>query len=389
VAASTVAGLLLLEAGVRLAKRGGGKEDNARAAYVVSDPLLGWRKRPGARAVYQRREYATEVRINALGMRDPERGVERPPGRLRILALGDSFVEGYTVAAAASLPRRLEAQLEDLPCPVEVLNGGTSGWSTDQEFLYYREEAWRLGAHVVLVFLYYNDVLANVHHSYWGLPKPVLEEVDGRLEIAPARVTRAKPSSGSGSLGKVRAVQPPARRRPSSALVEFVRERLVRGRPDLYQRLARWGVVTPLEPERPATELQVYRKVLPPLLQFAWRRTLLILEALQREVQARGGQLLLVYVPAAFEVDERTWELTRLRYGFDQLWDRDGFAQRAASATGRQGLEFMDLTPPLRRAQRRAATYFTYDPHWNARGHAVAAAAVAERLRAGGVSCPG
>jgi hypothetical protein len=176
-----------------------------------------------------------------------------------------------------------------------------------------------------------------------------------------------------------------------SALLEFIRERLVRGRPGVYQRLARWGLFAPLEPERPAPELEVYRKSLPPRLQFAWRRTLRILEALQSEVRARDGRLLVVYVPAAFEVDDRTWDLTRLRYGLDQAgWDRDAFAQRVVSVGRRRGLAVQDLTPPLRSAQLRGATYFTYDPHWNARGHAAAASAVAERLRADGlVACLG
>ena len=83
------------------------------AAYVVSDPRLGGRKRPGARGVYQRREYATEVRINALGMRDPERAAELLAGEcadtypiacVRLAALLDARGD---VRAATALYRRV------------------------------------------------------------------------------------------------------------------------------------------------------------------------------------------------------------------------------------------------------------------------------------------
>jgi len=372
------------------ARQRGGKEDRAREHYVASDPLLGWRKVPGARGVYRRREFETEVRINAMGMRDPERPPETPAAGLRLLALGDSFVEGYTVQADATMTRLLEARLQaGARCRVEVLNGGTSGWSTDQEYLYYREQAGELGARLVLLFLYYNDVLANVQQDYWGMPKPMLEEKEGRLVIAPRPTprpgVRERQAARSGSPRETEAQNGEARPLLRSALLDLVRDRLAQGRPRLYQRLAGWGPFPRLEPERPPTELLVYRRQPPPLLQFAWRRTLRILEALRQEVSGRGERFVLVYVPAAFEVDARTWELTRFRYGLDEAeWDRTAFAQRVAGAGRRNGFEVLDLTPALRAAHRRGAVYLTYDPHWNTRGHAAAAQAVAERLRADG-----
>ena len=83
------------------ARRGGGREDNALARYSEFDPRLGWRKKPGAHATYRRREYTVDVDINGQGLRDPERPYAAAPGTFRMLALGDSFVEGYTVAARA------------------------------------------------------------------------------------------------------------------------------------------------------------------------------------------------------------------------------------------------------------------------------------------------
>ena len=43
-------------------------------------------------------------------------------------------------------------------------------------------------------------------------------------------------------------------------------------------------------------------------------------------------------------------------------------------------LAALDLTPALRAAAEQGPTYFTFDGHWNARGHEAAAAAMAGRL---------
>jgi hypothetical protein len=48
-----------------------------------------------------------------------------------------------------------------------------------------------------------------------------------------------------------------------------------------------------------------------------------------------------------------------------------------------EGIEFVSTTKPLRDAMARGVpVYFTYDPHWTPPGHAVAARAIAEHLRA-------
>ncbi len=379
----------------RLLRRGkqGGKEDRAAAQYVVKDPLLGWRKKPNASALYRRREYTVEVRTNALGMRDPERTPSAPAGTLRLLALGDSFLEGYSVPLQHTVTQLLERTLRaDAECPVEVLNGGTAAWSTDQEYLYYREEAASFGARVVLLFLYYNDVLANLQPDYWGQAKPVLEEREGRLEIAP------RPTPKRGARDRSAAERPDmadeAKAAPGavgrSALLDLLRERLLRGQPRLYQRLAGLGFWPPIEPEAPRGEMRIYLAKPEPLLQVAWQRTMRILEALASEAEARGARLVVVYVPSAFEVDDRAWDLTRLVYGMNEpAWRRSAVAERLTNAGRRRGLAVVDPSAALREAQRGGATYFTLDHHWTPRGHGAAAKAVAAFLRAGGyLSCP-
>ena len=99
-----------------------------------------------------RREYTVEVAINSHGLRDPERGYETPAGTARILALGDSFVEGYSVSLPETATQVLESALGRAGCPAEVINGGTAGYSTDQELLFYETEGHRYKPRVVVLF---------------------------------------------------------------------------------------------------------------------------------------------------------------------------------------------------------------------------------------------
>jgi hypothetical protein len=196
--ASTAVTLAGVEGAARVARRyqKGGKEQRTRLQYTEYDPLLGWKHQPGARVRYERREYTTDVVINSRGLRDKERSYEAPPGAFRVLALGDSFVEGFTVPFEESVTQVLERAMGRDGCPAEVINGGTVGYSTDQQLLFYREEGYKYRPQVVLLFFYYNDVLYNATATNIQLPKPLLSFKGGQVQVVnfpvPQGVGRAR-----------------------------------------------------------------------------------------------------------------------------------------------------------------------------------------------------
>jgi hypothetical protein len=120
------------------------------------------------------------IAINDLGQRDRPRSFARAADRPRVLVLGDSMVEATQVALHDTFVARLEAALD-----VEVLNGGVSGYSTDNELRFFAESGARYGADLVLlVFFVGNDVAENGARLYFadahGLPpKPWLHAEDG------------------------------------------------------------------------------------------------------------------------------------------------------------------------------------------------------------------
>src|SRR5204863_3610831 len=125
--------------------------------------------------------------------------------------------------------RVLETRLARPSCPVEVLNAGTAAWSTDQEYLYYRDEGVNYAPGVVLVFFYYNDILSNTIANYFGSHKPLLARAaDGRMVLTNDPVPRPPPPAPRSD----DATPPPAPR--GSVIFEWVRDRLARGAPRAY-----------------------------------------------------------------------------------------------------------------------------------------------------------
>lgn len=368
---SVVVTLLLLEGVARLARRvrGGGKEAAESDRYHEYDPLLGWRKVPGAQAVYKRREYEVEVKINSLGLRDPERTRQPAPGAYRILALGDSYLEGYTVSLPQTATQMLEKSLRQRGCAAEVLNAGTAGYSTDQELLSYQWQGAGYQPQVVALFFYYNDVLFNERQEYFGKFKPAFELQPGGLCLHRYPVRERLPGPPAKETEAVET-------KSSSALLEWIADRMWYGAPRAYNVVARLGLWEPMPPVSPRMELFVYSRRQPGEIVGAWQKTEALLDLLRREVEAHGSRFLVVYIPSKMEVQERSWELTRTLYRLDeQQWDRGAVVKRLAEIGGNRGFPVLDLTLALRQADRGVlgATYFTYDGHWTALGHAVAA----------------
>jgi hypothetical protein len=382
-AASTAVALAGVEGAARLARhyQKGGKEQRTRLQYTEYDPLLGWKHQPGARARYERREFTTDVVINSRGLRDRERGYERPAGAFRVLALGDSFVEGFTVAYEDAVTQVLERAIAARGCPAEVVNGGTVGYSTDQQFLFYREEGRKYAADVVVLFFYYNDVLYNAAPTNLQLPKPLLSFKGGEVAVVNFPVPRRPPDKAAAD-GAAPAVR-------GSVALDWAGERLERSHPRAYNALARVGLWPPTRPQAMSPELRVYLRKPPADVRHGWAMTGRILRTLAAEVWRDDARLALVYVPSRMEVSDRDWELTRLRYGVDDAtFDRGAVLARLRELALAERVPLLDLTPPMREATGPLSwPYYDFDSHWNRLGHTIAGREVDAFLRRQGWDC--
>src|SRR5262245_31550996 len=108
--ATTIALAILVEVGtsVALAWHDSGKLPGiAEATYCPFDPELGWVNRPSARItdLYGPGRTLTTNAQGFRGLEDTPPAI--PPGRYRIVCLGDSFTLGYGVDDATTFPARI------------------------------------------------------------------------------------------------------------------------------------------------------------------------------------------------------------------------------------------------------------------------------------------
>jgi hypothetical protein len=216
-------------------------------------------------------------------------------------------------------------------------------------------------------------MIHNIRDRYAVSLKPLLEKRDGVLTAVNTPLPERKIPADDPR------PSPAARKIEGSALKTLVLERLFTGAPRSYEALARLGVVEAYVPDSIPDELRVYRKGnRNPEIERAWQRTAEILDWLSETIRARGARPVLIHVPARFEVSDRAFDLTLLRYGLDRgAWDPARVRDRLGAIAQKSGFEFLDLAPELRASSGLLSeTYFPHDGHWNAKGHDVAARAV-------------
>jgi hypothetical protein len=367
----------LLEVGARLYVRGlAARPMTGHGSITRYHPILGWDKPPGGAVRLRRPEYETEVRINAHGLRGPDRNHGKPPGVRRVLLLGDSFTEGYHVPEERTVRALLEAELAGTGCTgAEVINGGTSAYSTDQEYLFFQIEGYRYQPDLVVLLFFFNDLYYNTAaETVRGEAKPYFELEGDRLVLRNSPVPSPPPGE---ELRKPEEREYRLKPWRGSMALRLLSNRTGESSPSLHRFLARLGLVEPHPEELPPTEYWPYGPPRRPEVEDMWRRTDAILRALKGDVERRGARLLVFYIPCRFEVNDTAWELTRDRYNLGGRWRRERVFERLEATCRALGVALVDPRAALRRAESAEGAYLVKDGHWAAPGHAAAARVLA------------
>lgn len=129
-----------------------------------------WEEQPGAPIDYDGTLYrhkpgfdvdlgSFRLVTNSLGFRGPEIAVEKPPGIVRVLVLGDSVAFGWGVDDEATFLRKFEQELAtELGKPVEIINTGHPMYDSVQELALLRDEGLRLQPDLVMLIYVTNDI---------------------------------------------------------------------------------------------------------------------------------------------------------------------------------------------------------------------------------------
>lgn len=338
---SLVVVFLLLEGGLRLFGF------TPRRTMNQFDATLGWTKVPSTSLRRHTGEFDVTLTTNARGLREDESvGYEKPRGTTRILMVGDSFTLGYTVDRADTLPALLEARMRAEGRPVQVLNGGTEGYSTDQEVLWLDSEGVRYEPDVVVLQMYENDIFWNGQERYLRYPKPKL-----RADLPPRVALR-----GLTDL-------------PDPGLEPWLERKTALG--NLFAGLFRSPTVPMLDGARPIPREWAPR-VRDDHPEDGWPETRAALRALRAIAEDRGFKALVLVVPDKAQVDPRAREAIAGAIG-DPAYDPDRPYRGMIEAARAASLPVVDPLPALVEASRGGAQqlYFARDWHTNALGNRV------------------
>lgn len=351
--------LVMLELTARLLHLGTG-------GFWQPDPYVGWRNIPNAQGWESCfGECEIYVEINSLGLRDREIGYQAAAGERRILFLGDSTTAGMQVSLEQTYVKRLEQALNGAGSGNWVtINAAVNGYGTDNELLFYRQEAGRYEADLVVVGVYLaNDVYNNSR------------ELDARTGGS-----RFKPYfelDGNGQLllqnYPVEGLDAPAVRFSTFLKRYFQLPRFVAQVLSLRtqgQTLLSSNQATPTPvpagspPPAPTTEnrLNICASDYAPKLVEAWEVTKALLQQLETEVAANGQQLAVLIIPAQPQ--------TVVPAG-NAAWYCDRPNQELAAFLESEQIPYLDPLPAFRDHVQAGGEplYFERDFHHTAAGH--------------------
>ena len=315
--------IVALFAEVTLRLFGPRPEEDEKYRFCRFDHELGWA--PVENVTYADKGFL--VHQNQFGLRAPDDlQFKHTSGRKRVLLLGDSYVWGFGATQEELFTARQVYGTDD-----ELINGGVSGYGTDQEYLFYLREGQKFEVdEVVLAFTLYNDVANNLNSKQYSYLKPYFTLNDGQLVLHNDHVRDSMIKRFGRAL------------RRKSRLYDLCND----GVHALIQTLKRKHPsdtdVVVSEADRKGIEL-----------------TLAILKNLKEAVEAHHAKLVVVFVPYKPRIEQH-------------LPGNHPFAPLLAEGLTKLGISYREPYPEfLKSAIAGVDPFKPGDTHFNAAGHAL------------------
>lgn len=342
--ALTLVEITLRDLGFEIPKPSSGPKENwavvPERIWTEYHPVLGWYHQKNKKAVLKKGNIEVEIRTNSQRFRGVREYVlEKPPGMIRALVLGDSFSFGWGVRDEEVWTAQLEAKSPHL----EMINLSVPGYGLDQMHMSFRTIGKEWGADYVFVTVFPEDFWRSTRSfADTGHAKPYFS-LSGKGELVLHNVPVPPPQA-------LRTGQFP------SLIEQGPFEKLLM-QSAIYRKL-----------KRPLLKLGSNLGWIDPSLTDDWTIGQAILSELFREIREAGAKPVFVIVPSETWANEKRVDTLRksmLRLG------------------KREGVDTIDLTPPFHEATQKSSLseyYFEQDRHWTPEGHRLAAELILDYL---------
>jgi lysophospholipase L1-like esterase len=361
--ASLLLVLLVLEAGVRLLvpeplwRYRDGTHD------WRLDPELGWVNQSNLDVTTVALGETIRFRTNPDGLIPAAARRPRSPGTARVMVFGDSVAVGRDVPQTDVYSAQLESILRERGIPVEVINAGVLGYSTDQALLLMQRWVPEYRPDVVLYGSTLNDFGGNVLSRANEQAKPRFRmNGSGELRLEPPDLAREIRRLGRGPRVWIQ----------RSALYRAVQPRVLLLRARFLGTGARL-VIGDLEAIYADAALRD---------QLDWALYGALLERMQRAAREHGARFLFYAHPDAGEVWEPFIQQVCERIGVPRsAYDPFSMQRRLAEVAAAHGVPFVSLIAPfLAQAERGPFHLLPYDLHFSPSGHRLVAEQLADQL---------
>lgn len=291
---------------------------------------------------------------NSRGFRSPEIPLQKPPGRLRVLMVGDSMVYGIGVENEETF----SAEMERREPRLQVINAGVPAYSGAEELVQLREEIGPLDPDIVVVAYFWNDLFGAYPGRYARF-----ELRDGELvQIPPEPASPQHPTFDTYWRRHEKRMHRFAMLAQESYLYRLVSDRLKILSYATRSWRYRWFPSAEVAEDRAEAARRAEQERAQ--TQEAWALSFALLEEMADVAARHGARFAILVVPDSAQVEPGANV-----YGLPEYVPK--VQQRLIGFGEATGIPVIDPLPALRETRLREGEpqHHPNDRHWNRTGH--------------------
>ena len=342
----------------------------------IEQPHFHHRLLPHTRYPFTSAEYHAATTTNRYGLRGPDPVIPKPPGIIRILLLGDSYIFGFPVQDEETAAVLIERGLRARGYSVEVVNGGVSGYSPTLHYLSLRDQFLAFEPDLVLLWYDLGDLMEDA-----AFQKNLVYDEGGRI-------VRCDPRYIAGRFSAWKWLQ------DHSALMKYLNTKLVRTIAKMqvlglgeYLKAKLRGerskvAMARLKRRQLAPDLAAYDKFLlvredttPEVAAPYWELSARYLRLIRELLAERRIPLVLGVYPYGMLVGPNQWSEGRVFWGFakGRTYSAATFLTLITTFAEREGLPLLNTFGSFQEAASSEALFYPEDGHFTPAGQRVLA----------------